>query len=99
MKKETIKIIIPIIQFTCIFLFGALIIIATSWFVNVFKKEITECPNCECQCICPEQKFQLYEQRNLMDELYFLRSVDGSMGNPTFIPFFCEIYEECKNEK
>jgi len=38
-------------------------------------------------------------KRDLMDELYFLRAVDGSVAKPTFIPFFCNIYEQCKNEK
>ena len=42
---------------------------------------------------------EMNEERDLMDELYFMHALDGSVSKPKFIPFFCEIYKQCQDKK
>lgn len=87
--QKTIK---PIIQFFLILLIGTGIIISTSWIINNFQEPV----KCECQCEC-EHNYQKcnYQERDLIDELYFLWAIDGAVSEPKFVPMFCEIYKQC----
>jgi len=111
-KKEFDKKINSIIQFTVILMIGAIIVIGTAWAVNYFEKPvecICDCPKCKpvvwncelCLEACglekPSECLKCPERRNLMEELYFWRAVDGAIGESEFVPFFCEIYNQCQN--
>lgn len=97
--KKTLE---PILQFTLILLIGSGIVLGTTWAVNRFEKPVSY----SCKCVCPklecvETQVSSYPQqhRSLMEELYFLRAVDGALKEAEFMPFMCGILESCKTIK